>query len=186
LLKLAALFHDAGKPSTRFVDERGKIRFFGHEKVSGPIFGDVAARIRLSGDETQVVIDWIHGHMRPIALFNDAVTRRMVYRLWKAFGQEILGLFLLFLSDLDATRGPARADRSDEEAWQSVRTVLTIALDLQKAPPKPLVNGRDLMQELAFSPGPELGHILARLAEMQASGEISSREEALAAAKQLV
>lgn len=185
LLKLAALFHDAGKPVSRFVDERGKVRFFGHEKMSGPIFQEVAERLKLSGKEIQVGSTWIQGHMRPIALFNDAVTRRMAYRLWKTFGEEIPGLFVLFLADLAATRGPARELRSDEHVYQSVRTVLTLAKELQETPSKPLVNGRDLMNELELPPGPRLGRILGRLAEMQASAEISSREEAIAEAKKL-
>jgi poly(A) polymerase len=185
LLKLAALFHDAGKPPTRFVDESGKVRFFGHEKLSAPVFEAAASRLRLSGHETQVVSAWIQGHMRPMALFNDPVTRRMVYRLWKAFGAEIAGLFVLFLADLAATRGPARKVHSDEEACQSVRNAWAIALQLQQTPPTPLVNGRDLMAELGLSPGPELGLILGRLAEMQAAGEITTREQALEAAKRV-
>jgi poly(A) polymerase len=183
LLKLAALFHDAGKPPTRFVDESGKVRFFGHEKVSVPVFETVASRLRLSSNEIQVVTGWIHGHMKPMALFNQPVTRRMVYRLWKAFGKEIAGLFVLFLADLAATRGPARKAHSDEEACQGVRTAWSIAQELQQTPPEPLVNGRDLMAELGLSPGPKLGRILGLLAEMQASGEITTREEAIAAAR---
>ena len=185
LLKLAALFHDAGKPHTRFVDESGKVRFFGHEKESGPIFEQFAARLRLSSRETLVGASWIQGHMRPIVLFSTPVTRRMIYRLWRIFGEEILGLFILFLADLAASRGPARATASDESVYESVRSALAIAMEFQKTPPAPLVNGRDLMAALALSPGPKLGNILSRLAEMQASGDITTREEALAAAKQL-
>ena len=43
-LRLAALYHDTGKPETKFLDERGCARFFGHEKHSVEFFyQDVAS-----------------------------------------------------------------------------------------------------------------------------------------------
>jgi hypothetical protein len=46
--------------------------------------------------------------------------------------------------------------------------------------PEPLLNGYDVMQALQLTPGPEIGRILHLIEEAQASGEIDSREEALA------
>jgi hypothetical protein len=48
-------------------------------------------------------------------------------------------------------------------------------------PPAPLVRG----DELGLPPGPEIGRILARIDEERAAGTISTREEALALAREL-
>ena len=50
----------------------------------------------------------------------------------------------------------------------------------------PLVNGNDLMNHLHLSPGPLLGQLLKKLAEMQWEGRIISREEALSQAARLL
>lgn len=49
----------------------------------------------------------------------------------------------------------------------------------------PLINGRDLIQLLDMKPGPRLGQMLKQLAEAQASGDITTREEALDLAHKL-
>ena len=47
------------------------------------------------------------------------------------------------------------------------------------------MRGDELARELGITPGPELGRLLAELAEAQYAGEISSREEALALAARI-
>ena len=45
-------------------------------------------------------------------------------------------------------------------------------------PPK-LVNGHDLINIFGLSPGPRIGEILESVREAQASGEVTTRQEAL-------
>ena len=47
-------------------------------------------------------------------------------------------------------------------------------------PPPKLVDGHDLINIFGMSPGPELGQLLEAVREAQASGEIATRDEALA------
>ncbi len=111
LMKLAVLFHDSGKPNTRFVDDRGRVRFFGHDAVSTEVFALAAERLRLSSREIHAGAEWIQGHMRPIVLFSKPVSRRGIFRLWRKFGEEMVGLFILFLADLAATRWACSSPR---------------------------------------------------------------------------
>ena len=46
-----------------------------------------------------------------------------------------------------------------------------------------LVTGHDLMEHFHMSPGPLVGMLLERINEAQASGEVASREEAIALAE---
>ncbi|MBV7328986.1 HD domain-containing protein [Chloroflexi bacterium TSY] len=50
----------------------------------------------------------------------------------------------------------------------------------------PLLNGHDLIQRLSMKPGPLLGQILQQLAEAQASGDVTTRQEALEYASKLL
>ena len=183
LLKLAALFHDAGKPETRFVDAGGRVRFFGHEKVSEKIFSQAGARLKLATREMTIIKEWILGHMRPMVLNEQLISKRAAYRLYRKFRTDIFGLLLLHLADLAASRGPARTPEAEETACNSVSKALEICSELEKAPPTPLLRGRDLMSFFGLAPGPQLGRILNHLAELQAEGKITSTEEAMAAVR---
>ena len=45
--------------------------------------------------------------------------------------------------------------------------------------PPPLLTGRDLIEELGLSPGRLVGLLLNRLKEVQAVGQVQTRDEAL-------
>ncbi len=186
LLKLAAIFHDSGKPETRFVDPAGRVRFFGHEKVSETIFLKAGARLKLAAREITIVKQWVLGHMRPMFLNEEPISKRAVHRLYRKFGKDILGLLLLHLADLAASRGPARTSEADETACNSVAKALEICLELEESPPKPFLNGRDLMDLFELQPGRHIGRILRYLADLQAAGEITSIYEAISAARKFL
>ncbi len=89
----------------------------------------------------------------------------------------------MHLADLAASRGPARTPEAEEIACNSVSRALEICSELEKSPPTPLLRGRDLMSFFGLGSGPQLGRILDHLAELQAEGEITSTEEAIAAVR---
>jgi poly(A) polymerase len=186
LMKLAVLFHDSGKPRTRSVSPDGRVHFFGHDRLSVEIFTEAFKRLKLAGKEIQTVSDWILGHMRPLFLFNTPDHRRALYRLHRAYGEDVVGLLVLFLADLAATRGPARNRGLDDHVWTQVRAALAVCRELAEQPPVPLLNGRDVMAMFGLSPGPKVGEILRKLAELQATREIADRQQAEAAAKRLI
>lgn len=185
LVKLATLFHDVGKPPSRTVDPGGRIRFFGHEKISAEVFEETGRRLRLATREIRTVRGWIAGHMRPGILTSPEVTRRAIYRLCIAFGEDILGLLLIFVADLEASQGPARNPAADKQATQGVLRVLDLCF-AEEAPPRRLLDGRDLISMFGLREGPEIGRILQNLAELQGSGEITTRDQALEAVRHLI
>ncbi|MBM4327226.1 MAG: HD domain-containing protein [Deltaproteobacteria bacterium] len=185
LLKLAALFHDAGKPHTVSFDPDGRVRFFDHEKVSREIFESAVFRLKLARRESRMIADWVEGHMRPMFLTSGSITSRSVRRLYRKFEQDTIGLLVLFLADLRATQGPARRPDEDQTALEAVKKALQICIDAGHTPPQPLLRGRDLIELFGLTPGPPFGRILKRIAELQDAGEITSREEAIQAAQEL-
>jgi len=185
LLKLGAIFHDAGKPESRFVDSQGRIRFFGHERISQQIFDEVGRRLKFATREIGTIGEIIAGHMRPTIFTGKEVSRRTIHRMHARFKSNVIGLLLLFLADLGASRGPARRSEAYGQAWTQVLRALAICLEAEAAPLKPLLNGRDLMSQLRISPGQHLGDLLRKLMELQAAGEITTRDEALEAARRI-
>jgi len=186
LLKLAALYHDSGKPATRTIDANARVRFFGHEKVSRGLFEERAYALKLANREISSAGEWISGHLRPTILTSGSASKRAIYRLYRKFGKDVIGLFLLYLADLGASRGPARGPHEDKDALRAIKSALRTYLDYDAAPRQPLVNGRDLMSIFGLEPGPYLGSLLKRLAELQGIGEITTREQALDAARTLL
>lgn len=183
LLKLAALFHDCGKPAGRTVDKTGRARFIGHEKVSRALFQEVGERLRAARREIGLVGDWIGGHMRSSIFLDGEPGKRAMARLYRAFGREVIGLLILFLADLQATQGPERSPDDLPLALRRVNAMLDFCFEAEEEPPRPLLTGTDLLEEFDLSSGPLIGRVLEHLWELQAEGTLHTREDAIAEAR---
>jgi len=179
LLKLATLFHDSGKPRRAQEDKSGRIRFIGHEGVSQRLFEAAAKRLKLSNREIRTGSQWVKGHMRPMILTTETVTQRAIFRLNRHFGDEIVGLMILFLADLAATRGPARRPGSETLATRNAQRMLEYHYRIEESPQPRLLRGTDLMSLFGLEPGPRIGQILRQVEELQGSGEVSTRDQAI-------
>lgn len=61
-LRFAALFHDSGKPSKFFIDEKGIGHFYGHPEASEEIFEKVASRLKMDNKTRNLVSKLIRYH----------------------------------------------------------------------------------------------------------------------------
>ena len=97
-------------------------------------------------------------------------------------GESGIDLALLALADTRATYDHTLT----QEHWAASLDVCRTLLEAwyEKADevikPPPLINGDDLINELKQKPGQELGKLLEAIRETQASGNITTREAALA------
>ena len=188
LLRLGALYHDVGKAATQAVAEDGRIRFLDHERVGAEMTARRLRRLALSNQTIKHVEAVVAHHMRPLHLATavGGPSRRAIYRYFQAAGTAGLDVGLLALADhLGTYGGPGPA-----EGWERLLGVIgrlfAHYFDHHETAvsPTPLLTGSDLIRELQLTPGPEIGRLLRLLHEAQAVGEISSREEALAFARQ--
>lgn len=187
ILRLGALFHDVGKPSTQEIDPDGRIRFYGHDKIGATISGRVLRRLKLSKEAVQAVKSIVAGHMRPLFLAHiSSLSRRAIYRFFRDNGPYGLDICLLSLADHLAIY--ERAD--DELEWERLLNVVDQLIGHYflhyeaSIRPAPLIDGRDLIDNLQIEPGPEIGRLLRLVEEAQASGEITTRDQALTLARQ--
>ena len=181
LLKLAGLLHDIAKPATKTVDETGKMRFLGHARQGATMATGILSRLRFSGREIRLVEILIYHHLHPAQMSNEGLpTSRAIYRYFRDTEDAGIDVLFLALADYLATHGP----RLDVEEWQQhnqmINYVLTEHFNQEaKVLPAKLINGRDLMDIFGLSPGRLIGELLAMVHEAQASGEVSSRDEAI-------
>lgn len=185
VLKLAALFHDVGKPrvqARRSQPER--FTFYYHEKVGLEIFSRVAARLRCSQAEIRTVTSLIQMHMRPFLLLPAFRERELSFRalgrLVRAARPELPGLFALAMADSLAGQGPLKPADSEAvlaELADAALLFLKERLEPQERGPK-LLSGHDLIR-LGLKPGPQFRQLLTAVEEAQWEGIVRTREEAL-------
>lgn len=185
LLLLAALLHDSGKPATRS-EEDGRIRFITHEHQSAAFAETRAAGLRLSNQESTRLQAIVQHHMRPHQLAaQKSISRRAVYRFWRACGPAGVDVCLHAMADYLATTGPALSPDTWGDYLTAIDTLLAGyigAAETNVTQMPTLVTGKDLMRELALEPGPRIGDLLEHIREAQAAAEVHTREEALALA----
>lgn len=187
LLSLAALLHDIGKPGCRFVDENERVRFIDHDRLSAKQATQVLRRFNASNNTIKAVNQLVRQHMRLVTLVHDAtVSERARLRYLKATEPYTPESLLVSVSDRLAVRGPRSGADAIERHLEFARDMMIRYFAAAATPPlPPLIDGDALIDELGLPPGPLLGRLLEAVTEEQQLGNISSRAEALALARDL-
>jgi len=182
LLKLGALFHDIAKPMTKSIDDTGRARFLGHSKEGAAITANILERLRFSNREIKLVESLVYHHLRPAQMANDELpTQRAVYRYFRDTGEAGIDVLLLALADYLASRGPLASMEEWRKHCRLINHILAEHNRQQaKIMPVELIDGHDIMDKFDLAPGPLIGKLLAMVNEAHASGELGTREEALA------
>jgi poly(A) polymerase len=181
LLKLAALLHDVAKPGTKSTDTVGRTRFLGHPQEGATTAAAIMSRLRFSRREIEHVELLVKYHLRPTQMSNEGVpTHRAIYRYFRDTGDTGIDLLFLSLADHLATRGATLDWQQWQEHTEMTREVLATYLEQTSSPPPArLVDGNTLMKVFRLEPGPMIGEMLEAVKEAQATGEITSKKEAL-------
>jgi putative nucleotidyltransferase with HDIG domain len=187
-LRWGALLHDAAKPLTRGVRAAdGRVTFLGHDERGAALAREVLGRLRGSERLRAHVAALARHHLRLGFLVHEPqpLSRRTVYCYLRACTPVEVDVTLLSVADRLATRGD-RAPEAIGAHLQVARAMLADALRWRaEGPPVPLLRGDELAQALGIATGPRVGELLAQLSEAQYSGEITTREQALARARAL-
>jgi poly(A) polymerase len=184
LLFLAAILHDAAKPETRSINALDEVHFLGHEQLGAEWALHRAAVLRFSNDEADFTSKIVRHHMRPMLVQSSGpVTRRAVFRFFRATGPCGIAVCLLFLADtLAAHQSAPDAQENWHSALETVHSLLEGYFERpeEMIRPTPLLTGDDLIRDFGLSPGPQIGELLDVLREAQAAGEVGTRGEAVA------
>jgi poly(A) polymerase len=185
-LRFGALLHDIGKPATREVRPDGRITFMGHDSVGEEMVQAICRRLRTSEKLSRFVEGLTRHHLVLGFLVHERpLDRRAIYRYLSRTAPVEVEVTLLSCSDRLATRG-RKAEQATAAHLELARVLMDAALDWRAhGPPAVPIRGDALARELDIPLGPELGRVLAELAEAAYAGEISTREQAVDMARRL-
>jgi putative nucleotidyltransferase with HDIG domain len=176
LVRLAALFHDVGKPAMRQEETRlaangahqFTITFIGHEKPGAGITHRVLTRLRFPTATVNVVTHLVTEHMfHYTADWSDGAVRRFLVRVGP---ENIADLFDLRLADCYGMIGELVLEHSGNCDWTTHLLALEKRINEVQTAQSALslkalaVNGNDLM-ESGIPAGKQLGVILQKLME---------------------
>ncbi len=178
-LRLAVLFHDISKPSTRVAGPDGRVSFMGHDRLGADTAELVLERWKASHALIRFCRVLVSEHLRLGFLVRERpFDRRTAYRYAAATAPYTLESVVLSLADRLATRG-VRARQAylrahAEAAVELIGLITTLASEQRE----PLLRG-DEIAALTGASGPRIGELVAALAEEQAAGTVTTRDEAV-------
>ena len=192
LLKMAILFHDAGKPDTLTVGSEGEPHFYGHAGSGEKIVSAAMRRLRSSRHDEERVRKWVRYHMGPVhmlrAMEKDHLTERAKIRFLRRLGSDAPGILVLALADFLATAIPSGTSDRDTTFHRLLDSLLELYFkrDAASVANRHLVTGKDLIDTLGIPRGPMVGRLLRLLEEARVEGKITNRSEALRLARSLL
>lgn len=166
-LVFGVLFHDIGKPGTATVDETGRIRFNGHDRLGAEMAEQIMVRLRFSRDETDAVVAIVANHMNFMHVQDMRVAKLKRFMAREHFAEE-----------LELHRVDCASSNGDLSNYDFLRAKGEEYAAEPLIPP-PLVTGHDL-KKLGMAPGPQFKDILEAVSNRQLEGALKSSEEALA------
>ena len=163
-IRLAALFHDIGKPRTRRWDStkaggKGKYTFYGHEVVGARMTQKIMERMKFPKKSTDLVVSLVRQHM----FFSDTETISLsaVRRVVAKVGKENIWI-LMNIRECD------RVGMKKKEAPYRLRKYHAMIEEVLRDPisvGQLAIDGKILMEELHMKPGPRMGWTLHALLE---------------------
>lgn len=179
ILRLAALFHDIGKPGTLSLGADGMRHFYLHECLSEKICTEVMERLRFSNQDTRDVTAVVRHHMRPLDCGPSGVRRLM---------RDLADKFEDWRTFKIADSPPVMASSDFEKQLQSFDALLAAERERLKGAPygKLAVDGYDLIT-LGVKPGAYLGNLLKQLEEIVIEDpQMNDKEILLGKAKEFI
>jgi poly(A) polymerase len=185
-LRFGALTHDIAKPATRQVLPNGRVTFIGHDTVGEEVISGICRRLRTSEKLREFLGAIARHHLVLGFLVHERpLDKAAVYRYLRRCQPVEVEVTVLSSADRLATRGK-NAERAIEVHLELARQLMAAALEWRATgPPRAPVRGNRLARELGIEPGPELGALMAELAEARYTGEATTADEAVALARRL-
>ena len=175
--RLAAFFHDIGKPKTRSYRKGRGVSFHHHEVVGARMTRDRMQALKYSNEDVEKVSQLVELHLRFHTYkmgWTDAAVRRYV----RDAGDLLVELNVLTRCDCttrDERKAVVLSKRMDDLELRIAELAEREALDKIR----PELNGNEVMQHLGVSPGPVIGDAMEFLLELRLEEGELGRDEVL-------
>jgi poly(A) polymerase len=174
VVRLAALLHDIGKPRTRRIGPEG-VSFHHHEVVGAEMAKKRLHELRYPNEIVHAVSEIIRLHHRFHTYrlgWSDSAVRRYV----RDAGPLLEPLNALVRADC-TTRNQAKAKRLSARIDEMQDRISELAEKEELSKLRPELDGREVMELLGLSPGPEVGDAMDFLMELRLEeGEVGKEE----------
>ena len=162
--RLAAIFHDIGKPRTRKFEPGGKVSFHHHDVVGAKLTAKRMQALRFSTQEIRAVAKLVELHLRFHGYADGEWTDSAVRRYVRDAGDQLEHLHILTRSDC-TTRNVRKAQKLrrayEELEWRIDELAAQEELDAIR----PDLDGTQIMEVLGIGEGREVGQAYKFLLE---------------------
>ena len=181
LLKIAALYHDIGKPLTWTIEPQGRHRFIGHDIKGCELAKKELTELKFSSKQIAYICKMVKYHIYPASLINCNENKKAYARFIRKLGDDTPDIIELSRADRLSAQGSAVNKEMIKLSLNHLKNLLNYYNEVQNLikNPKSLLNGNEIIQILNIKPSKKIGIILEMLKEAQLSGEISTKQEAI-------
>lgn len=175
ITRLAALFHDIGKPKTRAYKSGKGVTFHHHEVVGARMTKTRLSEMRYSNDDVAAITELVALHLRFHTYqmgWTDAAVRRYV----RDAGPLLNELNVLTRCDC-TTRNERKAAMLSRRMDQLEARIAELAAQEELAKLRPELDGRQVMEFLGVGPGPVVGRAMDMLMEIRLEEGILGDDE---------
>jgi poly(A) polymerase/tRNA nucleotidyltransferase (CCA-adding enzyme) len=159
-IRLAALFHDIGKPRTRRYDKtKDKYTFYGHEVVGARMVAKIMDRFKFSRETSDLVTKLVRYHM----FFSDtevitlSPVRRMIQNVGVDHIWELMQVRECDRVGMRKAEAPYRLRKYHAMIEEALRDPISVS--------QLKIDGNYLIHEMGMQPGRRMGWILLALLE---------------------
>jgi poly(A) polymerase len=177
VLRLAALLHDVGKPSTRRYESGGGVSFHHHEAVGAKLVRKRLRALRFSTKVVEEVAQLTFLHLRFHGYGRGEWTDSAVRRYVTDAGDLLPRLHKLVRADC-TTRNRRRAATLQRSYDELEARIERIRAEEDLAKVRPDLDGNAIMELLGLEPGPQVGRAWRHLKELRLDRGPLSRDEA--------
>jgi poly(A) polymerase len=165
LTRLAALFHDVGKPKTRGYQPGKGTTFHHHDAVGARITKKRMSALRYSNDDVKAVTELVALHLRFHTYsmgWSDSAVRRYV----RDAGPLLQELNVLTRCDC-TTRNAKKAARLSRRMDELEARIDELAAEEELAALRPEMDGNEVIEHLGLEPGRVVGEAMKFLMEIR-------------------
>ncbi|QIG38987.1 CCA tRNA nucleotidyltransferase [Microbacterium sp. 4R-513] len=176
-LRLAALLHDIGKPSTRRLEPGGGVTFHHHDVRGARMAKKRLQALRFDSDTMNVVSRLIELHLRFFGYAEGAWTDSAVRRYVRDAGAELERLHILTRADV-TTRNKRKAARLAGAYDDIEERIHELAAQEELDAMRPELDGNRIQEVLGIGPGREVGEAYRFLLDIRLDEGLIGPEEA--------
>ncbi|MBH0022763.1 CCA tRNA nucleotidyltransferase [Salinibacterium sp. SWN248] len=166
ILRLAALLHDIGKPSTRKIERGGVVTFHHHDVVGAKLATKRLRALRFDKETITSVSRLIELHLRFFGYTEGSWTDSAVRRYVRDAGDQLERLHIITRADV-TTRNVRKADRLSFAYDDLEDRIAAIAEAEGVAAVRPDLDGEQIMAILGLKPSREVGEAYKFLLDLR-------------------